>query len=850
MEICVGKPIQGDLTLEHFRPGSATTLFYDRAHRPQTAVVDMHLHSRPFGGAAVPFPELVSWLQRAGTLFAVLYGIGQRLPPTGNCSYYLDCPGTEVAASTTNDYINAQNVVEAKEQLSGPAGPVVLVAMTFMNLSNPVGIVQEMEEMQAEYPGVFRWAGEVNVVKQALFENNAGLPIDKDVIPEWKDFMKVLADAGTPLTLHCDLGSDEEPLKYLPLMMEVLEHYPENKIVWAHMGGLSKELTPLRPMLLEEPLYADSHAQLLRQLFDKFPNLMIDLAWDVLYHAVYADPAKKQEYVDLLNEYPKRFLTGVDFVAHENKQEHEYHEQLNLTSDILRTLRDDTFRAIALGQNFFDLVGLDYEAPNACYSTMRFGAVAPDTKLLMQLTSVLGVVVIALVAMLLFHMVVEACRGNDLAPGDAVDADIQGIRGSSVVQTSFNIVKNIVGEGMLSLPAALSAGTGLLPGIGVALCLGAVSGYTFSVLGRVCHATGGNTHKECCLELDARIQAQVMSIANVLKAGMGCWTYAIVIADSCSRVAHFYGLTGIFAGREAVLVVIAVAVLAPLCLQKDLSVLSYTSFIGICGEIFIIVFMQWRYVDGSYSAGGKYHQLVQQEDRPEFPIGVDFFRVSAGSFVLFGALSTAFMAHYNAPKYYSQLRGHCPQRFDAAVGLAFVLCLGIYLWIMTVGYLTFGENSQGLILNNYAEADPFAAVARLSISVAVIFGFPLVFTAFRDSALSVAGLQINENRNFYGSTVALLCFTVLGACFVDDIGLLNSVGGSILGSLIMFFFPGLLCYTCCRFQANKLGAVQEFSSSEYYLSILVMIFGLFVMSVGGTIVILKNMAPGLLTPTA
>ena len=37
-------------------------------------------------------------------------------------------------------------------------------------------------------------------------------------------------------------------------------------------------------------------------------------------------------------------------------------------------------------------------------------------------------------------------------------------RGCTIGQTSFNIVKNIVGEGMLSLPGALAAGTGMFPG--------------------------------------------------------------------------------------------------------------------------------------------------------------------------------------------------------------------------------------------------------------------------------------------------------------------------------------------------------------------------------------------------
>eukprot|EP00971_Amphidinium_carterae_P270263 5362583-Amphidinium_carterae.1 len=48
------------------------------------------------------------------------------------------------------------------------------------------------QALRADYPGMFTtWAGEVNVVKQALFENNAGLAVPIDIIPQWKDFMEV-----------------------------------------------------------------------------------------------------------------------------------------------------------------------------------------------------------------------------------------------------------------------------------------------------------------------------------------------------------------------------------------------------------------------------------------------------------------------------------------------------------------------------------------------------------------------------------------------------------------------------------------------------------------------------------
>ena len=86
---CASKP-----TLETFRTDDAPC--YDRSVQPQTPVVDTHLHFRPFGGPAIPFSEVISYLEKTGVLFVNIYGIGQMLPVASSCTYYLDCPGTPV----------------------------------------------------------------------------------------------------------------------------------------------------------------------------------------------------------------------------------------------------------------------------------------------------------------------------------------------------------------------------------------------------------------------------------------------------------------------------------------------------------------------------------------------------------------------------------------------------------------------------------------------------------------------------------------------------------------------------------------------------------------------------------
>ncbi|MBT2212851.1 amidohydrolase family protein [Actinomadura sp. NEAU-AAG7] len=323
---------------------------FDRHKSPYTSVVDSHLHFQPFGGPAVPFTEMLGYLDRTGVRYANMYGIGQTLPAASTCTYYLNCPGTPVTPSLRNDFVNAANYAAFK-----PKTPRLTLSMTFPDLANPEGIVDRIKLLDQEYPGMFTWMGEVNLIKQALLPNKHD-PADMKDIGRWAPFMKILRERSIPLTLHSDLGSDAEPTKYLPLMREVLRRYPNNKIVWAHMG-LSKEL---------KTMPAEQHIETVEQLVEAHPNLTLDISWRVLYDQYFKDPANRKLYVEFFNRHPTRVIPGTDFVASRDKNFEVYKEELEITSDVNKDLDDEAFRDIALGQNYFRLLSIKDEAPEIC----------------------------------------------------------------------------------------------------------------------------------------------------------------------------------------------------------------------------------------------------------------------------------------------------------------------------------------------------------------------------------------------------------------------------------------------------------------------------------------------------
>mmetsp|Transcript_31097 Transcript_31097/g.72214 ORF Transcript_31097/g.72214 Transcript_31097/m.72214 type:complete len:337 (+) Transcript_31097:2-1012(+) len=335
-----------------------------------------------------------------------------------------------------------------------------------------------------------------------------------------------------------------------------------------------------------------------------------------------------------------------------------------------------------------------------------------------------------------------------------------------------------------------------------------------------------------------------MSVTLMLKTIGTCLSYAIVIGDSFSRILHYFGIVGIFTSRQVSLVSVMVVVLVPLCMQKDLSILSYTSLLGLIFEVFVVCFMQVRYLDGSYAPGGQFYGAIDEVYVPNFEDGVDYWGTSITTFVLLGTLSNAYIAHYNAPKFFSQMRTRTVNQFNSVITLAFVFSLSIYLWIMAVGYLTFGSAVDGLVLDNYAESDGGAMVARVAIGFAVVFGFPLAFTALRDSTISTLNLDRESSVVFRMVTFGLLVPITITACFVRDLGLVNSLMGAFFGGMIVLAFPGLLTYFA---GGNTPGGKTEFSRLEVRGAWVWIVFGFVMSTLGTTIVLLNKYAPGVLS---
>merc|ERR1719335_415203 len=110
--------------------------------------------------------------------------------------------------------------------------------------------------------------------------------------------------------------------------------------------------------------------------------------------------------------------------------------------------------------------------------------------------------------------------------------------------------------------------------------------------------------------------------------------------------------------------------------------------LGFGGILFTVCFMVQRFYDESYLPGGQFYDSVPTQLHPNFEGAPDLFAVE--HLTLVSLLSTAFIAHYNAPKFYGQLADRSPARFSKVSRVSFNIAILFFLGFMVIGYMTFG----------------------------------------------------------------------------------------------------------------------------------------------------------------
>lgn len=363
---------------------------------------------------------------------------------------------------------------------------------------------------------------------------------------------------------------------------------------------------------------------------------------------------------------------------------------------------------------------------------------------------------------------------------------------------SMNLLKNIIGATVLSLASGVAAFSdrraALVPATFLVLLVGLMTGYTFSLIVRSCELLGVRTFREAWEASVGKKSGWLISVASLFMAGSGCLQYIMVLGEAGSSLASAAGLPPFLASRQTALLVIISLVILPLSFFERCDQLKFTSAVGVTGVFYYIVAILIRYLQGAYAPGGQFFQAITPELRPSFGLNPVSW---TGSLVMVSMLTSAYVCHYNAPKFFRELENRSIPRFNWVVLFGFGISAAVYVVGMGASFLTFGGHSTGFIFANYAAKDPLFVVARAIVSVVMLCTYPLLFIGTRDGVMEMFAAQAAKEEGALRQqrrvvTVGLVALLTVLALTIKDIGVIVAVPGALTGSALVYIFPALM----------------------------------------------------------
>mmetsp|Transcript_10570 Transcript_10570/g.20345 ORF Transcript_10570/g.20345 Transcript_10570/m.20345 type:complete len:498 (-) Transcript_10570:282-1775(-) len=388
-----------------------------------------------------------------------------------------------------------------------------------------------------------------------------------------------------------------------------------------------------------------------------------------------------------------------------------------------------------------------------------------------------------------------------------INDDDKSDAGASIPNLTISLVKSIVGGGVLAVPAGFAAMGGspdIVPvAVTTVVCSGVLNAFYFRLMGKVCETTQAETYRQAWERTVGVESSPWVNAIVTLKTALSCLAFSIIIADSGQALAQAAGMVDI-TRTEALLGVTGI-VLLPLTLQRDLSSLAPFSFVGVLGVLITTATIVIRYQDGSYlMETGTFAQDLPAQLQPHFvdstsvaaTVAPDALANSAtagawggwSGVVLSCTLATAYVAHYNAPRFFNELQNASVERFQKVTFASYTVAAILFVLVGCCGFLTFGQASQGYILNNYSPMDPLATFCKAALTGSILCTYPLPFVGLRDGCLDLLKVS-NRDQVHEITTVALLAIITVGALLISDLGLVLSVGGGTFSTAVSAVFP-------------------------------------------------------------
>ena len=375
---------------------------------------------------------------------------------------------------------------------------------------------------------------------------------------------------------------------------------------------------------------------------------------------------------------------------------------------------------------------------------------------------------------------------------------------ANVFPSLLNLINNILGAGLFSMPwclrqASLGSGVVLLifcaclnaaSFVIIAKCCDLAHEFSYLKMGRIAL---GNTFG-LCLQGVVALYTLGSTISFVVLCG------DFLVGKNTGVFEHFANNTILYnpnndtGSRAFIILICTVLFFLPLSVLRHLDGLKYTSAVSCLASFYAAVLTCTVYFNAPADAMLEYELKAQPPLRDE----ISWFAFRLSFWEAVPIVNVAFTAHYNAGRFYQELSNRSTKRIAIVSYGAMGLSLLLYGVVAVAGYLTFGRETKGNILENYAPGYALAIGARIALATVVIFTLPLAAHSLRGSLFALLWKDGNINSdNAPRSIIAAIAVGVLLGCgtvgvLFTKIEVVLAYKGGIFGSCLVYIFPSLM----------------------------------------------------------
>ncbi|RAL64492.1 hypothetical protein DID88_001967 [Monilinia fructigena] len=296
-------------------------------------------------------------------------------------------------------------------------------------------------------------------------------------------------------------------------------------------------------------------------------------------------------------------------------------------------------------------------------------------------------------------------------------AERERSRPKSNLRNAFmNMANSIIGAGIIGQPYAFRQ-AGLLTGVILLVALTITVDWTIRLIVINSKLSGRDSFQGTVEFCFGRTGLIAISVAQWAFAFGGMIAFCIIVGDSIPHVlsAVFPGLRdvpvlGLLANRRAVIIIFVLGISYPLSLYRDIAKLAKASTLALISMMIIL----FTVVTQGF--------MVPKEDRGE--LTTPLLTINDGVFQAIGVISFAFVCHHNSLLIYGSLKTPTIDRFATVTHYSTSISMLACLLMALSGFLTFGSQTLGNVLNNFPATNPLVNLARLCFGLNMLTTLP------------------------------------------------------------------------------------------------------------------------------